>query len=120
MPPHEPPEGGGPHRTVHSLRMYQAVYVTVNRPSRAYPRGSAEEALALGRYDRRNPLHLTHNRTGEVFENELRTVRAFLLCNWSELHTLPPFQREMVREMMALARYYQMLGFQFEPEDYSG
>lgn len=72
--------------------------------------------MAVGGYDRQNPLHMTHNRTGEVFEEEIRAVRAFLLGDWTELHRLRPFERDMVREMMALARYYQMLGFQFEPE----
>jgi hypothetical protein len=89
------------------------VYVTVSRSSGD---NTGSSRTTHGGFDRRNPLHMTVNRVSNSFEAELRAVRSFLLGDWSELHTLPPFQRDMVHEMMARARYYQALGFQFEPE----
>ncbi len=74
--------------------------------------------MAVGAFDRRNPLHLTHNLAGEELEEELRALRAYLYANWTGLETLrSAFQRDMVREMMARVRYYEALGYQFEPEN---
>lgn len=113
----ETSEGGGPHRTVHGLRLHQAVYVTVSRASGDNRGGARETLMAVGGFDRRNSLYMTNNVIDYDFVTELRAVRSFLLSDWSELHTLAPHLRDMVREMMARARYYQMLGFQFEPEN---